>query len=66
MNIYKAVGWRFLRGGVAGALGSMVAIQGSVGDWTDFSYFLNKLVLAGLIGFLTGGLLAAEKAYRFK
>lgn len=53
---------RFLRGGIAGAVSSMLLIMGSnISSWGELSVWLNALAIAGVSGFITGFLLAVDK-----
>lgn len=53
---------RFLRGGIAGATGSMVMIMGSnISNWGEVGVWLNALGIAFVVGFITGFILAVDK-----
>lgn len=61
----KAVFYRFLRGAAASAVASMVMIQVSgVNSFTDVTTFLKALTIAGIVGGITGGLMALDKYFR--
>lgn len=61
----KAVFYRFLRGAVAGAVSTMILIQFNGGhSFSDVQVFLSSLAVAGLVGGVTGGLLALDKYFR--
>lgn len=61
----KSVFYRFLRGAVAGAVASMVVVNVSgVNTFNDLGVFLTSLTLAGIVGGVTGGLLALDKYFR--
>lgn len=61
----KMVGLRFLRGFVTGAVSSMIMINiSSVNTFADIKVFLVALAYSGLVGGITGGLLALDKAIR--
>lgn len=57
---------RFIRGAVASAVSTMVVIA-PVGITTfhNLQPWLLSLGVAGLIGFITGGLQAIDKAFRY-
>lgn len=61
----KMVAYRFLRGAVAGAVASMVGLQ-MVGaqSFSDVQAFLTSLAISGIMGGVTGGLLALDKYFR--
>ena len=69
-NIYKAVGMRFLRGALSGAISTMVVVVGSVSytqgvtTFLDIQQMLYALGVSGIIGALSGGILALDKAIR--
>lgn len=68
MDLYikaKLVFFRFLRGAVAGAVSTMVMIQFTGGNsFSDLQAFLSSLAVAGIVGAVTGGLLALDKYFR--
>ena len=55
---------RFLRGGVAGAIGTMVVIMPLSGNWSELTSWLSALALAGVVGFISGLLQAIDKYIR--
>lgn len=61
----KATFYRFLRGAVAGAVSTMVVIQFNGGNsLTDLQSFFSSLAVAGVVGGVTGGLMALDKYFR--
>ena len=61
----KSVLLRFLRGGVAGAAGSMLVINLSgTNSFADLKVLLASLAVSGAIGFISGFLQAIDKFYR--
>lgn len=64
MELLKSVGMRFVRGFIAGAVGSMVVINMSVSSFSDLQMFGASLVIAAIAGGVTGGLLAVDKMMR--
>lgn len=61
----KIVFFRFLRGAVAGAVSTMILIQFNGGNsFADVQVFLANLAVAGIVGAITGGLLALDKYFR--
>lgn len=64
---YKVIWTRFLRGFVEGGLAGMIVVAPStITSWGLFVGFLNALLLACLIGGISGGLQAVSKALRWK
>lgn len=64
-NLVKGVVLRGVRGFVAGFLGTTVAITlPNVSTWGELGTALVNLTLAGVIGGITGALLALDKAVR--
>lgn len=69
-NKYKIVGMRFLRGTLSGAISSMIVVVGSVSytqgvtTFLDVQQMLYALSVSGIIGALSGGILALDKAIR--
>jgi hypothetical protein len=58
---------RFLRGFVAGAVASMLSVSHAIiVDWKDLTLWGQALAISGLVGGLTGGLLALDKAVRWE
>lgn len=66
MNAYfKSILMRFIRGAVAGAVASMLAVSPNlISKISELETWLVSLSIAGFIGFITGGLLALDKATR--
>ena len=69
----KTIGMRFIRGFYSGAIGSMIIVlAGSasgvapVASWVELSNWINVLGLAGVSGGIIGGLMALDKAIRYK
>lgn len=65
--IVKSVVLRFIRGFVAGAVSVMVtsvAFTSAVNDWHSLSAWMGTLALAGVVGGISGGLLAIDKLTR--
>lgn len=64
----KRVGIRFLRGFIAGAVSTAAAVTGVNGThtWNELESALANLVVAAIIGGISGGLLAADKYIRDK
>lgn len=61
----KRVLMRFLRGGIATAVTTMVlTIPANVSSLGDIMGWLNVLAVAAIFGFVSGGLLAADKYFR--
>lgn len=61
----KVVAYRFLRGAVAGAVASMVGLQVvGVQSFSDLQAFAISLTISGIMGGVTGGLLALDKYFR--
>lgn len=64
-TFWKSISLRLLRGFLAGAIGTMLVVQGiNSSSWGDVGAWLNTLVIAGVIGGITGLLLAGDKAIR--
>lgn len=69
-DLIKGVAMRFLRGAVSGALSTMAVVVTSVAyvqgitTWADIKNLGYSLILACIIGVLTGGIQAADKFYR--
>lgn len=56
---------RFLRGGSAAALSSMIVITPvGITTFKSLEPWLVSLLLAGIVGFVSGGIQALDKAYR--
>lgn len=61
----KVVFLRFLRGAVAGAVSTMVVINFNGGQsFADLQSFISSLAIAGVVGGITGGLMALDKYFR--
>lgn len=61
----KSILYRFLRGGIAGALAMILTVTFSgVTDWSSLFSVLNTAALVGVIGFITGTLMALDKYFR--
>lgn len=64
-NLGKTLWLRFLRGGISGAVASMVAVQiQGAHAFADVVSFYHALGVAGIIGATTGALLALDKYIR--
>ena len=64
-QLYKSVLLRFLRGGLASAVSAMVMFNfNGISTFTDLRTFGSALVLAGTVGFISGGILALDKYFR--
>lgn len=64
--MFKRILFRFLRGAIAGAVSTMAVIIPAVNGWEELSIWLSTLALAGIVGAITGGLLALDKWIRNK
>ena len=63
--MYKSLLFRFLRGGIAGAVGAMVVIPfAGVLTWGELLTTLSGVAIIGVIGFISGVLQALDKFYR--
>ena len=63
---FKVLIIRFIRGFIAGAVGSMITVGVFAGtNLTDFQQWISLLIIAAVAGGITGGLLALDKAIRF-
>ena len=60
----KGLALRFLRGALAGSIGSMAPIGLIATKFEDVKLGLSILILAGLSGGITGGLLSLDKFIR--
>lgn len=66
----KSLAFRFIRGGIGGAAGAMVAIMGAginaggIKTMADLELWYVSLVFAGLTGFVSGIIVAVDKWYR--
>lgn len=64
-SLGKILWLRFLRGAISGAVSSMVVLQvAGAHSFADVSAFVYALGVAGLMGAITGGLLAVDKYIR--
>ena len=58
---------RFLRGGIAGAVGSMATLVPFSGSsLVEIKTWLFMLAIAGATGFISGGILALDKFLRWE
>lgn len=65
--MFKIVALRFIRAFVSGAVSTMVAVLPlSATSWTEVGTWLNALALSGIIGGVTGVIMALDKLYRTK
>lgn len=60
----KSVLLRFVRAFVAGAVSVMITIVPMTGGWKDLGTWLSSLALAGIIGGISGVLMAVDKYLR--
>jgi len=64
---FKVLIIRFIRGFIAGAVGSMITVGVFAGtNLTDFQQWIGLLGIAAMAGGITGGLLSIDKAIRWK
>lgn len=64
-QLLKRVLWRFVRGGIAGAVSTMVILLPlSATNWRDVGVVLASLGMAGTIGGISGLILAMDKYFR--
>ena len=64
-SLGKALFFRFLRGFIAGAVGSMIMINvGGANTFADIQIFLTALLYAAITGGITGGLMTLDKYIR--
>ncbi len=64
-NLTKGIIMRFIRGLVSGAVSAMILIAPmGVSSWGDVYGWLNSLAMAGLLGAISGALLAVDKYLR--
>ncbi len=65
MNIplkYKSVAVRFLKAYLSGALATMATVMPFSGSsWNDVSVWIGALMMAGIVGGLTGVIMGYEK-----
>ena len=65
MELYKRVLLRFLRGGFAGSISTMIVLLPlSATSWREIGTILASLSVAGTMGFITGFILAVDKWFR--
>ena len=68
----KSLAFRFLRGGISGAVASMATILGAgtysngISSLADLELWYVSLVFAGLVGFTSGVILTADKYFRLQ
>ena len=62
----KSILLRFVRAFLAGAVSTMIVIVPMAGSWTELGQWLSALSLAGIIGGISGVLMATDKALRSK
>mgnify|MGYP001561563832 CR=1 FL=1 len=64
-NLKKSVLMRFIRAFLAGAFGTMITVVPlSSQSWTELGTWLSALMLAAIIGGVSGIILAGDKLYR--
>lgn len=65
-QLIKSVLFRFLRAFVAGAVATMLTVvpMAANSGWKDLGTWLSALALAGIVGGVTGVLMATDKALR--
>ena len=63
-NKTKSILLRFARAFVAGAVSTMVVVVPLSGGWNELGQWLSALALAGIIGGISGTLMAIDKATR--
>lgn len=57
--------WRFVRGGLATAITALVfIIPTNIGSWGELATWINTAILTGLMAFIAGFLMAADKYIR--
>lgn len=67
METFKILALRFLRGFIAGAVGSMITVGVFAGvSLNDLKQWLILLGISAIAGGITGGLLALDKATRLE
>jgi len=63
--MFKRILNRFLRGTIAGSIAAMaMIIPSNISDFNGLSDWLVALLLAGIIGAITGGIMAVDKYLR--
>ena len=66
-NLDKAILFRFIRGFIAGFVGTAVSLAPFAGNsFNELSDWLFGLAIAGVVGGISGGLLALDKYFRAK
>lgn len=64
-DLGKTLWLRFLRGAISGAVASMTTLQvAGAHSFADVTSFVHSLGVAGIMGAITGGLLAVDKYIR--
>lgn len=64
-DLGKSLLLRFVRGAISGAVSSMAVLQiAGAHSFADVKAFLYSLAIAGLVGAVTGGILAVDKYIR--
>jgi len=63
-DLVKSIILRFVRAFVSGAVGTMVVIVPISNSWTNLGGWISALVLAGIIGGVSGVIQAADKYFR--
>jgi len=64
---YERILFRFIRAFLAGAISTMIVVLPFSGSsWGEIRIWLGSLVFAGLIGGITGLIMAADKYFRHK
>lgn len=64
-DLLQRVLLRFLRGACAGAISTMaLLIPTNISNYSDIVFWLQALLISGIVGFITGGLLALDKYSR--
>lgn len=64
-DLGKTLWLRFFRGAISGAVASMTALQvAGAHSFAEVGSFIHSLGIAGIMGAITGGLLALDKYIR--
>lgn len=67
MEFAKTIGKRFLRAFFSGFIASAIlVVPSTVSDYKDLGNWLSALILAGLVGGITGSLMAIDKILRWQ
>jgi hypothetical protein len=71
METFKRIGYRFLRGFVAGAVGSMSTLLVAIGkesasDLKSLQIWGASLFFSAIVGGTTGGIMALDKYFRME